>query len=105
MNKIKLDTKTTPGHLLIAEERMEMLTKHGISLDSDRQWLNGELMAAMRFCLTLKDEAWPEAMSTEVRDNIRTKTRVERMAYAGAFLAAEMDRFRLLQSVPFMTLR
>lgn len=104
MNKIKLDPHTTPGHLLIAEERMEQFTRHGFSLEKDRRWNKQELLKASMFCITLKDDHWPIEMGIEVRDHIKNKTRNERLAIAGAFIAADMDRARNLQQAPFITL-
>lgn len=97
MNKIKMDPKTTPGHMLIGEERMEQLTKHGFTLDTDREYNQGELIAAMRFCLTLKDEVWPAGFSETIRENIKTKNKIQRLTIAGALIAAEMDRLRSIQ--------
>ena len=104
MNKIKMDQATTPGHMLIAEERMEQVTKHGHILMTDAKWTNKELLRASMFCMTLNETLWPVLMGEELRDKIKTKTYNERLAIAGAFIAAEMDRKRNIQP-PFYALR
>lgn len=104
MNKIKMDPTTTPGHMLIAEERMEQVTKHGRILVIDAKWTNKELLRASMFCMTLNEATWPVLMGEELRDKIKSKPYVERLAIAGAFIAAEMDRKRNIQP-PFYTLR
>lgn len=93
-NNIKMDQTITPGHLLIAEERMEQLTKHGRTLELDKRFNKKELLRASMFCMTLNDTHWPADFSEKIRDHIKTKTYVERLAISGAFIAAEMDRQR-----------
>lgn len=104
MNKLKMDQTSTPGHMLIAEERMEQITKHGRILEIDAKWTNKELLRASMFCMTLKEEFWPVSFNEDIRNHIKTKPYVERLAIAGAFIAAEMDRKRNIQP-PFYALR
>lgn len=99
-----MDQVITPGHMLIAEERMEQVTKHGRILTIDVKWTNKELLRASMFCMTLNEALWPENMGDELKNKLKAKPYIERLSIAGAFIAAEMDRKRMIEP-PFYRLR
>lgn len=77
---------------LIAYERQEQIEKHGFTLSHDQQYNGGQLAYAAMYCLTLNTDFWPNDWSVEWQQKIIKKDYPQRLAVAGALLAAEADR-------------
>lgn len=96
------------GIELIAEERREQIEKHGFSIIDDAEYYqNKELVQAALFCIDqgipkgspLKtDKAWPGNWDKHFQNKIISKTELEQLAVAGAFIAARMDQIIHLQN-------
>ena len=86
--------KRETGFEAIAKERIEQVNKHHYQLDNDQKCVNGELMKAAMFCITLDGKLWPRSWSKERREHIKQKSTEQRYVIAGAFMAAEVDRLR-----------
>lgn len=93
------------GAELIAEERLEQIEKHGYTVESDQKYTDKQLLALAFFCIFAADKEgeftsvalkadmikeW--GFEAEFFDKISSKTAIEKLAIAGAFIAAEIDR-------------
>ncbi len=77
---------------MIRRERIEQLEKHQFSIDHDKQYKYGELSDLAQFAITEDLIYMPTNVNTRFIGSIRNKTQVQRMAIAGALIAAEIDR-------------
>jgi len=84
------------GIELIAEERREMIEKHGWDLSNDISYKDEQLLKAALFCIDQKRFEWPFGWIIRFRMKILLKTRVDQLKVAGAFIAAEIDRLQAL---------
>jgi hypothetical protein len=81
---------------IIAKEREEQINKHKWNDDIHK---NGELIEAALFALDPMKFDWPVGWSYDSMLKIKEKAYVNRLAVAGALIAAEYDRImkRLLE--------
>lgn len=96
MNKIraiKLESSVPANGLnAIAKERTEQIKKHGFNAEHDDQHLNDELSEAATYCLTEDPNDFPTEWDLKWMKQIHSKPYRERLAIAGALIAAEIDR-------------
>jgi len=93
------ETKT--GVELIAEERREQIEKHGRTVIKDVA-LNSKptgpftilplIIGATNMIGAIGGIPWPKDWDKAVCEKMESKTRKEKLAIAGAFIAAEIDR-------------
>lgn len=77
----------------IAKEREEQIHKHGKSVTSDYfTHPNNELVAAAFALIAESEEDFPVAFEKKQVRKMLKKSDIERLAIAGALLAAEIDR-------------
>lgn len=74
---------------LISRERREQIEKHKWD---DKGHKNGELVQAALFALDPMKFDWPDGWNYDNMLKIKEKAFVNRLAIAGALLAAEYDR-------------
>ncbi len=90
------------GIQAFAQERYEQIFIHGFTtedaVDSPEFYDKGQLAQAAEFCLQpyRSDNAWPENWDTKYIEKILVKSDMERLAVAGALLAAEYDRLKYI---------
>ena len=86
------DTKLD-GIQLIAKERQSQLHDHGRTIQEDTEWTEGTLEKATQAILDGDKEMWPwrDEESLQIYRHIVRKTYPERLAVAGAFIAAAID--------------
>lgn len=85
---------------LIADERAEQITKHGRTVELDKQNnIEFQLIDAVNVLITpeenreyLESSDPPVGWDTKVWKHILSKPYKERLVIAGAFIAAEIDR-------------
>lgn len=77
---------------MITKERNEQLEKHNYTLEYDKQYVSGELIGAALYCIMGDVEDWPKGWYTSHKDKIDCKPIVQKLAIAGALIAAEIDR-------------
>lgn len=82
------------GIELIAQEREEQLTKHNRSIKADILYnSNRELIIAATTLLgTSVFYKFPENWNKTICEKMLKKPKIEQLAIAGAFIAAEIDR-------------
>lgn len=96
------------GIELIAQERMEQVTKHGRSIENDIAFNNKEQLVYAAFELLYSanfpenieleilvhedDVIIPEGWNKEAFLNLTRKPRKEKLIIAGALISAELDR-------------
>lgn len=85
--------KHSAGARKITLERLDQLNKHGFDAAHD-DYQNGELIEAAMFAMNEK-VYWPRGWGIEFQMKILHKTWEQRLAVAGAFLAAEIDRMEV----------
>lgn len=73
----------------IRQERIDQIEKHKWNDDGHT---NGELIQAALFAIDPMKFDWPEGWSYDFMLKIKGKSKFNRLAVAGALLAAEMDR-------------
>lgn len=83
---------TTEGVALIQAERNEQLNKHGYDAAHDDTLQQDQLVDAAVALITEDPERWPQDMDRAVFNTASEKDTVGRLAVAGAFIAAELDR-------------
>jgi hypothetical protein len=83
---------TTEGVALIHAERNEQLNKHGYDAAHDDTLQQDQLVDAAVALITEDPERWPQDMDRAVFNTASEKDTVGRLAVAGAFIAAELDR-------------
>jgi hypothetical protein len=85
------------GIELIAQERKEQVKKHGFTTQHDQDThYEGELLAAANFAITYNDSILPSGFE-EFKSKMGYKNKVQRLAVAGALIAAEIDRLNSLK--------
>jgi hypothetical protein len=85
------------GIELIAKERKEQIEKHGWDSENDSLHRDGELVLAAKYAIKPYDDLkgircysnW-EGFTEKVKE----KQKIERLAIAGALIAAEIDRLQ-----------
>lgn len=82
---------------LMKRERAEQLSKHGRTIEHDREFNHfGQLVKAAMYCVekaeTGKCNVWPSDWSLITKGHLDKKSPKELVVYAGAFLMAEQDR-------------
>lgn len=82
------------GIELITEERAEQIQKHGFDANRDDNYTIEELKDVATYLLTGEARFYPHTWSKEWKDKFDKKTRIEKLAIAGALLAAEIDRLQ-----------
>ena len=91
-NKIK-KTKPMTGVDLIAQERLEQKIKHGHSINDDVTNNKDNQLADAAQALIEGDPSWfPKDWDSDTCTNMIGKSYKERLIYAGAMIAAEIDR-------------
>ena len=97
-SKPKTEPKT--GIELIAEERLEQLTKHNRTIEKDvEQNNNYELRRGAIALLEDDSNKFSGFWNKEICDKMANKSYKERLIIAGAFIAAELDRLQAAASV------
>jgi hypothetical protein len=94
---------------LIVKEREEQLGKHGYTLENDKKYNMHEMLVLIEFLLKDPNDAEADELKVWLTTGhsgikfteafiakLEGKSRVEKYAIAGAFVAAEIDR---LQSI------
>lgn len=79
------------GAIDILIERAEQLDKHGFTIEHDAKHMHGELKLAAMYCVFLDIDLWPHNWSSYLAGKISAKPEEERLAIAGALLAAHID--------------
>lgn len=80
------------GTMLILNERMEQIDKHGKTAHYDDMFNNhGELLIAAQFCISQDRNYYPRNWDVNDMVKIEKKSHKERLIVAGALLAAEID--------------
>lgn len=81
------------GIELIKKEREDQIKKHGFTLSSDKEYKNGELLMAAKFCLMPKNHNsdWPQGWKTHFKYKILENSRIDQLKKAGAFYMAQND--------------
>lgn len=88
------------GDELIAEERMEQVTKHGKSIIDDmRLWKDGELVQSALAVVAGVLDMMPSIWDRGTCERMIAKTYSQRLVIAGALIAAEIDRVNLLSRI------
>lgn len=82
------------GIQLIADERQEQIEKHGFDVAHDMYYADNQLLRAAMFCINPETAEWPMGWDNHFRSKIISKSRVEQLTVAGAFLAAHIDRLQ-----------
>lgn len=85
------------GIELIAQERQEQIEKHGWDVSHDASYGHNELVKASLFAINPEQFEWPFYWQEKFRGKIQRKTKIERLAVAGAFIAAEIDRLNVIE--------
>lgn len=93
------DPKT--GIELIAEERREQIEKHGRTIERDNiENENGQLAHGAEMLLATEHEegidsvSYPDGWDPAICEHMLSKPYLERLAIAGALIAAEIDRLQ-----------
>jgi len=87
------------GVEMIALEREEQIIKHRYTSDWDANQTNVQLTDAAIYAINGDYETYPKDWDPEYKDKIggKGKTYIQRLAVAGALIAAEIDRFQKSQ--------
>lgn len=80
------------GIELIILEREEQITKHGYDSRHDKSNSGSELLYAAIYCITGEEEDYPLGWNGCWKEKIDTKSEINKLAIAGALIAAEIDR-------------
>lgn len=80
------------GLELIIKERQEQIDKHGYTLEEDRFYNKNELLKAALFCIDNNIFEFPFYWNVSTRNKILSKSRIEKLTCAGAFIAAQLDQ-------------
>lgn len=85
----------------ILKERISQVIDKNHLLTTDRLYKNGELGKVALYCISLNSKQWPKHWPISFRDRLKSKSHDDRLVIAGAFLAAEIDRLRKIESWDF----
>lgn len=91
-------TYTSAGSNMIAQERWEQIHKHGWDEKNDADYGKGELLQAAIFAMHPALDGWPQGWDKHFEEKIRSKSRVDQLKVAGAFIAAEIDRLLAIEA-------
>lgn len=90
------------GIELIVVEREEQITKHGHTVKNDAKYDSGELLMLAKFMLLDDSDAEKDDLAEILEEHhgfkedflnkLNSKSYQKRLAIAGAFIAAEIDR-------------
>lgn len=86
---------------MIAKERQEQIEKHGYTVQSDVEWNteNQLIDAAVKLAGGDPDPDCPKRWETyDVWYRIIAKDKIAKLAIAGAFIAAEIDRLNAIEN-------
>lgn len=88
------------GSALITAERQRQILKHSYTPIHDAQYTNGQLGEAAIYAINGDYETYPIDWDEKYRNSIAGvgKSYIERLAVAGALIAAEIDRILLIQN-------
>jgi len=86
------------GIELITKERDEQINKHGFDVTKDSGYADNELIKAALFAINPNQFEWPFYWQEIYRDKIMKKHILDRLAVAGALIAAEIDRLNAIES-------
>ncbi len=89
--------KQLTGAEMIDKERKEQLEKHGFSVRQDARYLRDELVKGALFAINPQIFEWPKGWDSGFMKTIQEKKLSERLAIAGAFLAAKIDVIEYLK--------
>jgi len=78
----------------ITEERTEQIEKHKWDVKNDEFYNNNELLKAALFAIDQNNFEWPFYWNEHFRTKIVSKSRIDQLKVAGAFIAAEIDRIK-----------
>lgn len=88
------------GDELIAAERERQVLVHGHSIVQDaKRHKGGELVHMVEALIHHKYGYTPDSISEAAINKMMEKSLVERLIYAGALIAAEIDRLNLLKQI------
>lgn len=89
------------GIELIAQERLEQLSKHGRTIEGDVVHNSrGELLQAAIGIARGDIDQIPISWHSPLAERIMLKSPTERLAIAGALIAAEIDRINCKKTLP-----
>ena len=84
----------------ITRERAEQISKHVFTVQHDYEnYSNGELKSVAVYLITGDEDYWPGSWSLQWLNKFRAMPERERLARAGAMLAAEIDRAELAKQL------
>lgn len=78
---------------MIAKERQEQIEKHGWTVSHDRE-MESDLDAVAVAIIEQDRDRFPSHWEAMMVNNILGKSVIERLAIAGAMIAAEIDRLK-----------
>jgi len=85
----------TDGATTILKERWEQLNIHGITIESDAKYEDDVLLEMAKYCIDPIEGEYPfEFEGSDLIEKLANKSEIERLAIAGAFLAARIDVLR-----------
>ena len=97
----KMDRQQRQGVSLIQEQRLNALVNHGYSMEQDDNYTNNELLEAAKAYMLSERSLWPVTWNTPPKlkygwkkRDYTTEERIEHLAKAGQFIAAEIDRLQ-----------
>lgn len=101
--ELKGKQKIVSGIDLIAEERMEQLTKHNRSIEDDVKFNTNYQLSYAASLLALEElfinkMTCPLNWDNELWKKMNNKTHKERLIIAGALIAAEIDRLNYIEN-------
>ena len=86
------------GIELVAQERQEQIEKHGITIEKDIEKNDGDqLRYGAMALLSGIEEDFPSEWETSLWKKLESKTEIEQLIIAGAFICAEIDRLQALK--------
>lgn len=98
------------GVEMIAQEREEQISKHGWTIEHDKQYRDSELLALVEYIIKDDDDAEKDNIREylfdivdsdtqycpifpqHIQEKFDSKNNIERLVIAGALIAAEIDR-------------
>lgn len=80
------------GIELIAQERQEQIEKHGYTLQLDARYNDNELVDFATSLLQNEKSFYP--FNETLWTHIKKKNQIDKLAIAGALIAAEIDRLQ-----------
>lgn len=90
--------KKMTGAEMISKERKEQIEKHNFTVENDSRYSRNELIKGALFAINSDVFEWPRGWDSGFRNTILKKTKPQRLAIAGAFLAAEIDVTKFIKA-------